>query len=66
MTPKNVYASTGILIPRGQAVSEIQVTRYSEKQVSAVIEQYAAKTRGYSHMCRVFDPKEMVSKHDIE
>ena len=62
---KNVYTTTGIIIPRGQAISENKVIRYTEKQVTAAIEQYKKKSSGQSHMCRVFDSKEMVSKEEL-
>jgi hypothetical protein len=61
---KDIYMSTGVLIPQGQRVSEIYVARYSTAQIGALIDGYKAKRGNIRQLCRVFDTKELVSRED--
>ena len=42
---KENYTSTGVLIPRGQPINEITVSRYSLNNISAMIDAYKAKSK---------------------
>ena len=42
---KENYTSTGVLIPRGQPINEIVVSRHSMNSISAIIDGYKAKTK---------------------
>jgi len=43
---KENYTSTGVLIPRGQPINEITVSRYSMNSISAMIDAYKKQTKG--------------------
>ena len=61
---KDSYLSTGVLIPTHQPVSEIIVTRHRISGVSSLLDAYKAKKKNIQQYCRVFDTKELVTKHD--
>jgi hypothetical protein len=52
------------LIPRGQPINEIIVSRYSMNNISAIVDAYKAKSKEAKQYCRIFDTKELVSKQD--
>jgi hypothetical protein len=62
---KNIYLFTGVLAPRGQPVSEIHVTRYSNCQIGALIDGFKVKSGNVRKLCRVFDTKELVSRENV-
>ncbi len=65
VNPKTVYTTTGILIPESQPINEIQVQRFTKKQLIARINEYKSKTAGLRHLCRIYDSKDLVTKQDI-
>ena len=63
---KDSYLSTGVLIPPHQPVSEIIVTRHRISGISSLLDAYKAKKKNIQQYCRVFDTKELVTKHDVD
>ena len=63
---KDSYLSTGVLIPTHQPVSEIIVTRHRISGISSLLDAYKAKKKNIQQYCRVFDTKELVTKHDVD
>jgi hypothetical protein len=63
---KDSYLSTGALIPTHQPVSEIIVTRHRISGINSLLDAYKAKKKNIQQYCRVFDTKELVTKHDVD
>jgi outer membrane protein len=63
---KDSYLSTGVLIPTHQPVSEIIVTRHRISGINSLLDAYKAKKKNIQQYCRVFDTKELVTKHDVD
>ena len=63
---KDSYLSTGVLIPTHQPVSEIIVTRHRISGINSLLDEYKAKKKNIQQYCRVFDTKELVTKHDVD
>jgi len=42
---KSTYLTTGVLIPRGQQISEINITRHSMSNIGALIGSYNPKRK---------------------
>jgi hypothetical protein len=61
---KHHYTSTGVIVPKGQLISEIIVSRLTMKEISDQIEKYKKKTKKLTQFFRVFDTKDMVSKNE--
>jgi hypothetical protein len=63
---KDSYLSTGVLIPTHQPVSEIIFTRHRISGINSLVDAYKAKKKNIQQYCRVFDTKELVTKHDVD
>ena len=61
---KQSYTLTGVLVPDGQAISEITVTWLSMKEIGDYVEKYKKTTRKLALFFRIFDSKDIVSKKD--
>ena len=63
---KDSYLSTGVLITTHQPVSEIIVKRHRINGINSLLDAYKAKKKNIQQYCRVFDTKELVTKHDVD
>ena len=63
---KESYLSTGVMIPTHQPVSEIVVTRHRISSINSLLDAYKAKKKNIQQYCRVFDTKELITKHDVD
>ena len=66
MMIKTPICPQSILIPTHQPVSEIVFTRHRISSINSLLDAYKAKKKNIQQYCRVFDTKELVTKHDVD